>query len=90
MSLTEIDLLAVYQALLLCAAIGTLVAGLHRARKWIARYHQLYPKVLQHAVKQGVYAALKRHVREEWPKLLELILLLLILAGLTIAVRMIW
>lgn len=87
MSFTEFDPLVVYQALLLCAAIGTLVAGLRRARKWIARFHQLYPKVLQHAVKQGVYAALKRHVREEWPRLLELILLLLVLSGLTIAVR---
>ena len=90
MSLTEIDRLEVYQGLLLCAAIGTLVAGLHRTRKWLARFHQLCPGFLKDAVKQGVYAALKRYVREEWPKLMELILFLLILAGLTIVLRMIW
>ncbi len=88
MSFTETDLLAVYRILLLCAAIGTLFAGLHRARKWIARY-QRSPRVLQQSVKQGVYAALKRYVREERPKQVGLILLQLILSGLTIAVWMI-
>lgn len=88
MSFTEIGILTVYKMLLLCTTIGTLVEGLRRARKWIALY-QRSPRVLQQSVKQGVYAALKCYVREEWPKLVGLILLLLILSGLTIAVWMI-
>ncbi len=42
----------------------------------------------QQPIKQGLLSAVRR-IREEWPRLVELTFLLLILAGLTIAIRMI-
>ena len=88
MTFTEGDLLPAYQLLLWLAAITTLILGLHQARKWAARYRKL-PRIFQKAVKKGIYAAAKRFVREEWLGLTALGFLLILLAGLTIAIRMI-
>ena len=86
MSFADIGLLTIYQTLLLCVAIMTFAAGLYRARKWAARYRQL-PRIWQQAVKKGFYSATRRFVREEWARLVMLVILLLLLAGLTIAIR---
>lgn len=88
MNFDETGLLTAYQLVLLCAAIPTLVTTVRMVRKWVARYQQL-PGIWQHPTKQGFYSAVKRFIREEWPRLIELAVLLLILAGLTIAIRMI-
>ena len=88
MNFDETDLLTAYQLILLCVAIPTLVAAVHGVRKWVVRYQRL-PRILQQPIEQGLYSAVKRFIREEWPRLIELAVLLLILAGLTIAVRMI-
>ena len=88
MNFDETDLLTAYQLILLCAAIPTLTAAVYRVRKWVARYQRL-PSILQQPIKQGFYSVVKRFIREEWPSLIGLAFLLLILAGLTIAGRMI-
>ena len=82
MNFAELDLLTVYQLILLGAAIPTLVATIYRVQKWIARYQQL-PRIWQIPIKQGLYSIIRRFMREEW----LMLLLLLILAGLTIAIR---
>ncbi len=82
MNFAELDLLTVYQLILLGAAIPTLVATIYRVQKWIARYQQL-PRIWQPKLKQGFYSIIRRFMREEW----LMLLLLLILAGLTIAIR---
>ena len=88
MNFAELDLLTAYQLILLCAAIPTLVATVYRVRKWVVRYQQL-PRILHPPIKKGLYSAVKRVIREEWPRLIEIAILLFILAGLTIAIRMI-
>ena len=88
MNLDETDLLTAYQLILLCAAIPTLVTAVRMVRKWVARYQQL-PGIWQQPIKQGLYSAVERFIQEEWPRLIGLAFLLLILAGLTIAIRMI-
>ncbi len=89
MSFAETDLLLpAYQLILLCAAIPTLIAAAYGVRKWVARYQQL-PGIWQQPIKQGLHSAVKRFTREEWPRLIALAILLLILAGLTITIRMI-
>ena len=88
MNFDETDLLTAYQLILLCAVIPTLIAAVRMVRKWIARYQQL-PGIWQQPIKQGLRSAVKRFIREEWPRLIGLAFLLLILAGLTIAIRMI-
>ena len=88
MNFDETDLLTVYQLILLCAVIPTLIAAAYGVRKWVARYQQL-PEIWQQPIKQGLHSAIKRFIQEEWPRLIALAVLLLILVGLTIAVRMI-
>ena len=88
MNFDETDLLTAYQLILLCAAIPTLIAAVHGVRRWVVHYQRL-PRILQQPIKQGFYSAVKRFIREEWPSLIGLAFLLLILAGLTIAIRMI-
>ncbi len=88
MNFDETDLLTAYQLILLCAAIPTLVTTVRMVRKWVDRYQRL-PRIWQQPIKQGLYSAVKRFIREEWPRLIELAFLLLILIGLTIAVRVI-
>ena len=84
MNLAELDSLMVYQLILLGATIPTLVATIYRVQKWVARYQKL-PRICQQPIKQGFYSAIKRFMQEEW----SLLILLLILVGLTIAIRMI-
>ncbi len=84
MNFVELNSLTVYQLILLGATIPTLVATVYRVQKWVARYQQL-PSICQQPIKQGFYSATKRFMQEEW----SLLLLLLILAGLTIAIRVI-
>ena len=86
MSFADIGLLTIYQTLLLCVAITAFAAGLYRVRKWAARYRQL-PRSWQLAAKKGFYSATRRFVREEWGRLVLLVVLLLLLASLTIAIR---
>ena len=88
MNFDETDLLTTYQLILLCAAIPALVAAVRRVRKWVARYQRL-PRIWQQPIKQGLYSAIKRFIREEWPRLIVLVVFLLLLAGPTIAIRMI-
>ena len=88
MNFDETDLLTAYQLILLCAAIPTLVATVRMVRKWVARYQRL-PEILQQPVRQGLHSAVKHFIREEWPRLIGLSVILLILAGLIIAIRMI-
>jgi len=84
MNFAELNSLTVYQLILLGTTIPTLVAAVYRVQKWVARYQQL-PRIWQQPIKQGFYSAIKRFTQEEWP----ILILLLILAGLTIATRMI-
>lgn len=88
MNFDETDLLTAYQLILLCAAIPALITMVRMARKWIGRYQQV-PRMWQQPIKDGLYSAVKRFIQEEWPRLIRLAFLLLILIGLTIAVRMI-
>ena len=88
MNLAEVDLLRLYQLVLLCAGIAALFMGLRAARRVAVRYRKL-PKDFQQAVNRGVYAAVKRFVGEERPRLVALVFLLVLLAGLVIATRMI-
>ena len=88
MNLDETDLLTAYQLILLCAAIPALVVAVRGVRKWVARYQQL-PRIWQQPIKQGLHSAVKHFIREEWPRLIALVVFLLLLAGLTIAIRMI-
>ena len=87
MNLAETDLFRLYQLVLLCAGVTALFMGLLGARRLAVRYRKL-PKDFQQAVNRGVYAAVKRFVREEWPRLVALGFLLVLLAGLVIATRM--
>ena len=59
MNFAELDLLTVYQLILLGAAIPTLVATIYRVQKWIARYQQL-PRIWQIPIKQGLYSIIRR------------------------------
>ena len=88
MNLAETDLLRLYQLVLLCAGVTALFIGLRGAWRLAVRYRKL-PKDFQQAVNRGVYAAVKRFVRKEWPRLIALVFLLVLLAGLVIATRMI-
>ena len=88
MNFDETDLLTAYQLILLCAAIPALVVAVRGVRKWVARYQQL-PRIWQQPIKQGLHSAVKHFIWEEWPRLIALTFLLLILIGLTIAVRMV-
>ena len=88
MNLAEIDLFRLYQLVLLCAGVTALLMGLRGARRLTVRYRKL-PKDFQQAVNRGVYAAVKRFVRKEWPRLIALVSLLVLLAWLVIATRMI-
>ena len=88
MNLAEVDLLRLYQLVLLCAGVTALFIGLRDVRRLAVRYRKL-PKDFQQAVNRGVYAAVKRFVREEWPRLIALVFLLVLLAGLVIVTRMI-
>ena len=88
MNLAETDLLRLYQLVLLCAGVTALFIGLRGARSLAVRYRKL-PKDFQQAVNRGVYAAVRRFARKEWPRLITLVSLLVLLAGLVIATRMI-
>ena len=88
MNLAEVDLLRLYQLVLLCAGVTALFIGLRGVRRLTVRHRKL-PKDFQQAVNKGVYAAVKRFVWEEWPRLIALVSLLVLLAGLVIATRMI-
>ncbi len=88
MNFDETDFLTAYQLILLCAAIPTLVTAVCGVRKWVVRYQYL-PRILQQPIEQGLHSAVKHFILEEWPRLVELVVLLLILVGLTIAIRMI-
>ena len=87
MNLAETDLLRLYQLVLLCAGVTALFIGLRGARSLAVRYRKV-PKDFQQAVNRGVYTAVKRFVWEEWPRLVALVFLLVLLAGLVIATRM--
>ena len=88
MNLAETDLLGLYQLVLLCAGVTALFIGLRGARRLAVRYRKL-PKDFQQAVNRGIYAAVKRFVWKEWPRLITLVSLLALLAGIMIATRMI-
>ena len=88
MNLAEMDLLRLYQLVLLVAGIVglyTVVPGLWRL---VTRYRKS-PADLRLAIRRGVYAAAMRFVRQKWPGLVALGLLLALLTGLMIAARVI-
>ena len=88
MNLAEIDLLRLYQLVLLCAGVAGLLVGLPRLWRLVARFRKLPPDFRQAAIRGGCNAA-RRFVREEWPKLVALAFLVLLLGALLIAIRMI-
>lgn len=88
MNLAETDLFRLYQLVLLCAGVTALFMALRGAQRLAVRYRKL-PKDFQQAVNRGVYAAVKRFTWEEWPRLIALVFLLVLLAGLVIAARII-
>lgn len=88
MNLAEMDLLRLYQFVLLVAGIVGLCTALPGLWRLVARYRKS-PANLRQAIRRGVYAAAIRFVRQKWPGLLALGLLLALLAGLMIAPRMI-
>ena len=88
MNLAELDLLRLYQFVLLVAGIVVLCTALPGLWRLVARYRKS-PANLRRAIRRGVYAAAMRFVRQKWPGLLALGLLLALLAGLMIATRMI-
>ena len=88
MNLAELDLLRLYQLVLLVAGIVglyTVVPGLWHL---VTRYRKS-PADLRLAIRRGVYAAAMRFVRQKWPGLVALGLLLALLTGLMIAARVI-
>ena len=88
MNLAELDLLRLYQLVLLVAGtvgLYTVVPGLWRL---VTRYRKS-PADLRLAIRRGVYAAAMRFVRQKWPGLVALGLLLALLTGLMIAARVI-
>ena len=86
MNLAEIDLLRLYQLVLLCAGVAGLLVGLPRLWRLLARFRKLPPDFRQAAIRGG-YNAARRFVREEWPKLVALAFLVLLLGALLIAIR---
>ena len=88
MNLAEMDLLRLYQLVLLVAGIVglyTVVPGLWR----LGTRYRKSPADLRLAIRRGVYAAAMRFVRQKWPGLVALGLLLALLTGLMIAARVI-
>ena len=88
MNLAEMDLLLLYQLVLLVAGIVglyTVVPGLWRL---VTRYRKS-PADLRRAIRRGILAAARRFARQKWPGLVLLGLLLALLAGLIIAARVI-
>ena len=88
MNLAEIDLLRLYQLVLLCAGVAGLLVGLPRLWRLVTRFRKLPADFRQAAIRGGCNAA-RRFVREEWPKLVALSFCLLLLGVLLIAIRMI-
>lgn len=86
MNLAEIDPLRLYQLVLLCAGVTGLVVGLRRMWRLAVRFRK-FPAVFRQAAIRGICSAVKRFVREEWPKLMALAFLVLFLAALMIAIR---
>ena len=86
MNLAEIDLLRMYQLVLLCAGVAGLLVGLPRLWKLVSRFRKLPADFRQAAIRGGCNAA-RRFVREEWPKLIALAFLVLVLGALLIAIR---
>ena len=88
MNLAEIDLLRLYQLVLLCAGVMGLLVGLPRLWRLLARFRKLPADFRQAAIRGDLNAA-RRFVREEWPKLIALAFFVLLLGALLIAIRMI-
>ena len=88
MNLAELDLLRLYQLVLLVVGIVGLCAALPGVWRLVIRYRNS-PADLRLAIRRGVYAAAMRFVRQKWTGLVLLGLLLALLAGLMIATRMI-
>ena len=88
MNLAEIDLLRLYQLVLLCAGVMGLLLGLPRLWRLVTRFRKL-PADFRQAAIRGVLNAARRFVQEDWPKLVALAFLVLLLGALLIAIRMI-
>ena len=86
MNLAEIDLLRLYQLVLLCAGVTGLLVGLRRMWRLVVRFRK-FPAVFRQAAIRGICSAAKRFVREEWPNLIALAFLVLLLAALLIVIR---
>ena len=86
MNLAEIDLLRLYQLVLLCAGVTGLLLGLPRLWKLVSRFRKLPPDFRQAAIRGGCNAA-RRFARQEWPKLVALGFLVLLLGALLLAIR---
>ena len=86
MNLAEIDLLRLYQLVLLCAGAAGLLVGLRRAWRLALRFRKV-PAVFRQAAFRGFCHAARRFAREEWRKLVALAFLVLLLLALTIVTR---
>ena len=88
MNLAELELLRLYQLVLLVAGVVGLYTALPGVWRLVTRYRKS-PADLRRAIRMGVLAAAGRFTRQKWPGLVLLGLLLALLVGLTIAARLI-